>query len=216
MSLIKLLCRIPFIRESVLKYAFEVKYGDSKDEAKLTYRFTTSDGSKYFTYVKPDFIPITRWNEIEVRLMEMSSRINRETLQEFSKLTRVAAEKKDLITVARLQGELEDRIELLYDPHALIRLICATYIREDQTRSAGIWNDEIENDKFEQIKKDLMSGSLSFFLISQDLERFLAFSTTSDSDLKMFEKKLLNNQIKQVEKFDHLVSRLKDEISKQG
>ena len=213
-GVINLLAKIPAFRKAVLLYAFNVQYGDSKEEVKLDYRFTTSSGKKYYTYIKPDFIPIARWNEIETRLMEMNSRVNRETLSEFSKTTKVAAERGELLTVARLMGELEERIDMLYDPHALIRIISALYIREDQIESAGVWNDRIEDSKFDDIKKDLESGSLLFFSISEDLRNVLTFSDTSTGDYEIFEKRLLNNQIKQTEAFDQMLKKIKTAISK--
>ena len=213
-KILNILCKIPAFRKAVIKYAFDVQYGDAKEQVKLEYRFTTTSGKRYYTYIKPDFIPITRWNEIETRLMEMQSRVNRETLLEFSKTTKIAAEKNQLLTVARLMGELEERIDLLYDPHALIRIISALYIREDQIESAGVWNDRVEDAKFEDIKTDLIDGSLLFFSLSSDLMNVLTFSDTSTSDLGIFGTKPLKNQVKQVEAFDRMVTKIKEEISK--
>lgn len=212
--LIKLLCKIPAFNRAVMHYAFDVKYVDKEEFAKLEYRFSDSQGKKYYTWVKPDFIPITRWNEIETRLLEMNSRITRETLGEFVELTKAAFEKKDMFTAARLMGELDERVDMLYDPHALIRVICSLYVREDQIESSGVWNQLIEDAKFEQIKSDLQSGALLFFSLSQDLTNVLTFSDTSTGGLEIFEKSIMNNQIKQVEAFDNLIAKLKTEISK--
>ena len=216
MNLIKILSKIPYFKNQIAKVAFEIKYIDPDDAAKMKYSFTTSDGKKWYTYIKPDLIPIVRWNEIETRVMEMTSRVNRETLLEFSKTCEAAAEKKDFLTVARLMGELRERMEMLYDPHALIRIVCAMYVREDQTKSDKIWNEELEEGKFKVIKGDLESGALTFFLIERDLKNVMTFSDTSNGDFQIFEKSILKNQIKQTEVFDKMLQRLRGEITKQG
>jgi hypothetical protein len=153
---------------------------------------------------------------MQVRLQEIESRISRETLTEFAKTLKLAAEKKDLLTVARIMGELEERLNVLYDPYLLIKFLCGVYIREDQVNSAGVFNESIEKDKYEQIIKDYDSGHLSFFFHKADLGRYLKSSDGSVLDLEIFNPKIVKNQMKEVQLFDNLLSQIQASISSGG
>ena len=53
--------------------------------------------------------------------------------------------------VGHLVGALEDRVNLLFDPVLMVRFISGVAIREDQVETAHVWNEDIEEEKFNEI-----------------------------------------------------------------
>ena len=108
--------------------------------------------------------------------------------------------------VARLAGELQQRLELLYDPETIMRMLCGMLIREDQIGSAHIWNQKVENEKFEQLMADNENGQLGFFFQKSNLMSILKLTNTSDLDW-VTQEKVIQNQLKEVRLFDQRLSR---------
>jgi len=210
--LIKQLLKIPFLGKRLANEIFDVKYIDKNENLKLEFKFKAG-GKKYYKYIKDDQLPLPRFHEMELRLLEIESRISRETLFNFSKALKKYAEAKDFINVASLAGEFEKRLELLYDPELLVRFLCGLYIREDQIKNADVWNQRIEDEKFNEIMKENENGNLSFFFQQSNLRDHVGFSNTSDSESEnLLSEPIIQNQLKQSRLFNQMILNL---ISKQ-
>ena len=213
---INLLLKLPKFRNALIQRAFKLVYVDRDEWAKTEHAFTDSKGRSYRRYIRPEWMPLARYEQMQIRLQEMEARIGRESLMEFSKAQRAAAEKKDLITVARLVGELEKRLEVLYDPQLIMRFVAGLYVREDQMNTAHIWNDAIEEDKYKQLMLDNESGSLSFFFAKSDLMNHVRFSDGSNTDSQnLLTEQIVRNQLMEVRLFDQMVKEVMSSISKQ-
>jgi hypothetical protein len=216
MIVIDLLLKIPAFRKALIQKAFKLTYVDRDEWAKTEHAFTDSKGRNYRRYIRPEWMPLARYEQMQIRLQEMESRIGRESLLEFSKAQRAAAEKKDFITVARLVGELEKRLDVLYDPQLMMRFVSGLYIREDQMKTSHIWNDAIEEEKYKQLLEDNESGSLSFFFAKSDLMSHVRFSDGSNTDSqKLLSEPIVRNQLKEVRLFDQMVKDVMSSISGQ-
>lgn len=204
----KLLLKIPSIKKAIVKEYFLSSYEDRDEAAILNYVFSDSQGRKYFKYVRPDLLPLQRYEQMDIRLMEIQSRIGRETLKLYAQANEAAAKAGDLLGVARLAGELNERLEILYDPDVMFRFICGLLIREDQIKSAHKWNQEFENQKYEDLIKDF-DGRLSFFFQLTSLSDHVSFSTSSDSDLEsLMSDPMINNQMKEVKAFNQMLMKV--------
>lgn len=214
--IIKLLLKIPAFRRLLVFEAFKISYSDTEEMAKLEYKFSDSAGHKYFGYIRPEWMPIQRYEQMQLRLLEIESRISRESLLNYSKAQRLAAEKKDFVAVAQLVGELERRLDVLYDPELLMRLISGLYIREDQIKTAHIWNDSIEDEKFKQLVKDNEGGSLSFFFQKSGLMNHVRLLDGSNGNsANILTEPVIQNQLKEVRLFDQMILEASNFLSKQ-
>lgn len=206
--MIKLLLKIPYFRKQLIKIAFDTTYlsKEGEDAAKLKYVLTDSKGVKYYEYIRTDWLPLQRLEQMDTRIKEIESKIGRESLELFAECLEQAANQQKLTLVARLAGELTERLKLLYDPETMMRLLCGMLIREDQIGSAHIWNQRTENEKFEQLMSDNENGQLSFFFQKCNLKSILKSTNTSDSDWEQATaEQIIQNQLKEVRLFDQML-----------
>ena len=52
---------------------------------------------------------------------------------------------------------------LLFDPVLMVRFISGVAIREDQVETAHVWNEDIEEEKFNEIYVQVRAGGLADF-----------------------------------------------------
>ena len=212
--MIKLLLKIPYFRSALVKAAFKIAYVDRDENAILNFVFQDSKGRKYFKYIRPDLLPLQRYEQMDIRLLEIESRIGRETLKLYAKANEEAAKAGDLLGVARLAGELNDRLDILYDPDVMFRFICGLLIREDQIKSAHIWNQEFENQKYNDLIEDF-TGRLSFFFQLTSLSDHVSFSSLSGLDLEsLMSEPMMQNQMSEVKAFNQMLMKVSEVFSK--
>lgn len=217
-KIVKLLIKSAKFRNELLKYTFDMSrpVPDGDEVAKLDYILSDSKGRKYFRYIRPEWLPYSRYEQMQVRLLEIESRVSRETLKLYAEAAKKAATKGDLITVARLAGELDQRLEMLYDPELFMKFLCGMLIREDQIKSAHIWNPSIEKDKYETLLRDNEGGELSFFFQKLNLSDHVKFSGSLSSGLEMLDERVIQNQLKEVRAFDQMLQMVSDTLSQKS
>lgn len=206
--MIRLLCRIPYFERQVFDYAFKKRYIDKDSRAKLTEWFQLPDGTKYYRFIKDEWLPVPRYEQMQIRLQEMESRIGREDLQDWLKLAKDNVNKGKLADVGHLIGALEDRVNLLFDPVLMVRFISGIAIREDQVDTAHIWNEDIEEEKFNELYVAVRQGGLADFFQKVRLIDVVNFSDLSITGSDIYQTEIANNQTKQVQAFQRLLKTL--------
>lgn len=206
--MIRLLCKIPYFERLVFDYAFQKRYVDKDSRAKLTEWFQLSDGTKYYRFLKDEWLPVTRYEQMQIRLQEMESRIGREDLQSWLKLAKENVNKGKLADVGHLIGALEDRVNLLFDPVLMVRFISGIAIREDQIDTANVWNEDIEEEKFNELYLSVRQGGLADFFQRLRLTDVVSFSDLSITGSDIYQTEIVNNQQKQVAAFQRLLKTL--------
>lgn len=206
--MIGLLAKIPYFERKIYDYAFRKKYVDKDAHAKLTEWFQLPDGTKYYHFLKDEWLPVPRYEQMQVRLQEMESRIGREDLQGWLKLAKEATNKGKLSDVGHLIGVLEDRVNLLFDPVLMVRFISGIAIREDQIETAHVWNEDIEEEKFNEIYIQVRAGGLAGFFQRLRLIDVVNFSDLSITGSDIYQTEIVNNQTKQIAAFQRLLKNL--------
>lgn len=206
--MIGLLAKIPYFERKIYDYAFRKKYVDKDAHAKLTEWFQLPDGTKYYHFLKDEWLPVPRYEQMQVRLQEMESRIGREDLQGWLKLAKEATNKGKLSDVGHLIGVLEDRVNLLFDPVLMVRFISGIAIREDQIETAHVWNEDIEEEKFNEIYIQVRAGGLADFFQRLRLIDVVNFSDLSITGSDIYQTEIVNNQTKQIAAFQRLLKNL--------
>lgn len=209
--LINLLIKFKSFRTALVYRAFQITYTESDEVSKLEYVLTDSTGKKYYRYLRDEWMPLFRYEEMQTRLLEIESRVSRETLILFSKALNKAAEGKDFLLVARLAKELEDRIELLYDPRMLVRFISGVLVREDQI-GKHTWNRRQEEEKYNQLIADNENGQLSFFFQKCNLTKYVRYSSSSSSGSEYLTEQVINNQMKGATLFDQMIEKISNTL----
>ena len=204
--IVNLLLKIPAFRRALVFRALNTAYIDREETAILKLAFADSKGRQYFRYIRDELLPLKRYEQMQIRLLEMESRISRESLKKYAEANRKMAEKKDFIGVAQLCGELEDRLNILYDPEIMVKFLSGILIREDQIKTAHIWNNDFENEKAEFLMKDNQDDNLSFFFRSLSLDQYVEFSDTSNTDLMT--EPIIKNQLMEVRLFDQMIQKV--------
>lgn len=213
-NIIKLLMKFDSFRAGLLKAAFETQFKPIKNVDRMKYVLSDSKGVKYYEYIKSEWLPLPRYEQMQTRLLEIESKIGRESLLMFSEVIKKLAQKNDLIGVARMAGELEERLNLLYDPEIMCRFICGLLIREDQIDSAEVWNQQIENEKFKQLMADNENGNLGFFFQQTGLERYLKFSSSSGLDWEtLMNEQMIQFNLQSARLFDQMNQKVSTSLS---
>lgn len=210
--MIKLLAKIPYFERMIFDYAFKKRYVDQDTRAKLNEWFILPDGTKYYRYQKDEWLPVTRYEQMQIRLQELESRIGREDLKGWLQLAKSTVDNKKISDLGKLIGALEDRVNLLYDPVLMLRFICGIAIREDQINTAHLWNEEIEEEKFNEIYVQVKAGGLSDFFQKLHLIDIVNFSDLSITGLEIYNQELNNNQTKEVQAFQRMLKKLTLEL----
>ena len=204
--MIKHLCKIPGIETAILKYAFNKQSKPKGSEfAKMQFKFIDSEGKKYYRYYDDFDIPVMRFEQLQIKLREIESRISNEHLDKWieviEKILSKGDKQKAAIEAIQMIGTLKQRREVLYEEKLLMQLVCILYIREDQ--DATIWDEEIEKYKFERLKADQTGGLRDFFIMA-GLNEFLP----SLKDMQSGWEKFLENQKQQIEAFDNMTDQV--------
>lgn len=212
MPMINLLVKIPFFgswfEKEIYDYAFKKRYVDKESRAKLREWFILPSGTRYYKFLKDEWMPVTRYDEMQARLLEMESRIGREDLTKWISLAETCVNEGKISDLGHLVGLLKERVDLLFDPVLMVQFISGIAIREDQIDTAQIWNVEIENEKFNEIFEQVKGGGLSDFFQSLRLTDIVAFSDLSINGSEITNPQILDNQLKQVQAFNRVLQSL--------
>lgn len=174
--------------EPIMKYAFESKYkGKFEDFDKMEMVFLDSEGRKYFSYLDPMEIPVVRRRQLEIKLLEADSGVSLDILNlwldNIDKECESVDPKKAVLNISRLSKSLRERTDLGADVELLMKICCIIYVREDQ--NPHVWNEKLEEEKFEQLMKDRAGGLYDFFIMT-GLSEFLPFLKGMEKGFKEY------------------------------
>lgn len=201
--MLNIFCKIKFIEDAVLKYAF-TQQRKPKDEqfARMEFKFLDSTGKRYYRYFDDFDIPVQRMEQLQLKLREIESRINLEQLDEWVEAVERILSKNDKqkanVEAIQMLGALRERRKVLYEPELLMRACCILYIREDQ--NPVIWDEVLEDEKYQQLNKDKVGGLYDFFYMS-GLKTFLPSLKDMQKDWMSFS----DNQKSQMDAFTNMI-----------
>jgi len=210
-----LFCKDEETKKSVLKYATELQFSNLPNQDKLEYAFTDSKGLKWFRWVQDTFIPIARFDQLQINLIEMESRISRKSLeswiQNVSKVLEKNNSNKIREEVGHLLGGLKERLDILHEPELMLRFVSGMHIREDQLDQPEVWNERLEENKFQQLLKD-QDGHLYEFLKKNGLAHLFKSSAITPEEWNQH----LKSQIKAVAGFDVAMAKVGSTLNRKS
>ena len=150
--------------------------------------FKDSAGAWYRRYTDEMLLPILRMEQLQITTREISNRIDDRDISAFleNHESILLSDKKPdekLRTLGQHVHNLRERLapELL-PPDLLMKLVCITYIREDQ--DPFLWDETFEKDKHTQLMKDYARGGVRDFFTQVGLSGFLPSLEGLQSDMK--------------------------------
>lgn len=150
--------------------------------------FVDSKGNDYYRY-KSDFdIPISRFKEIQKRMMLMSSGLSETSVLLIAEAIEKAinrGNKPDIAEVGFLAKEIKKRANVFIDTDQLMDTVCLVYIRQDETPNVIDW--AIHKEKVEQLTID-SNGGLHDFFYTTGLNQYLPFVGTTEDEFNQFYK----------------------------
>lgn len=204
--MIELLAKIPYFKNKMLVWATEVQFSGLPNQDKLEHAFTDSKGLKWFKWINEAFMPISRYDQVQIHLIEMESRIGRSSLEGWIATTSKVLErnntKKIREDIGHLLGGLRERIELLHEPELMMRFVSAMHIREDQLETPEVWIPRLENEKFKQLMAD-QNDHLYEFLKKNGLAHLFQSSNITTEDWNRY----LGVQLKRGLAFDEMIAK---------
>lgn len=151
--------------------------------------FRDGKGNWYRRYEDEMKLPIKRMERLHIIAREIGNRVDDGDLSAFLEnhesiiLSDKTADEK-LKLLHQHTVNLKQRTDLLAPPELLMRLVCATYIREDQ--DPCVWDEALEDEKHAQLMRD-QAGGLADFFYTAGLSGYLP----SPSSLRSGTEKLL-------------------------
>lgn len=180
--MIRFLCKIPFIRKSVLDYAFKAKT-KPKGFEDLHFAFRDSEGRKYYTFKDGFDVYMKRKVEIDTKLTELSAQLSKRELSDIVEAMKKAINRKqpDIATIGFLVNEIEKRNEMLVHEEIMFDLLALHYVREDENPAKV--DSEIHDEKLAYFRQ---SERLDFFFENQMLKELFPMLEHFGTNLKTF------------------------------
>lgn len=142
---------------------------------------TDKQKRNYYKFNDEMDMPMLRKHEIDICMMELRyGRDFDDVIQVMdSSLNQTVAGKvkPDLKAVGYLLHEIQERKKYLFDSKILFAICANTLIREDESPFKP--DQTITNEKIKVFTDEIGRGGLSFFLIKNDLMKYLPFSNIS-------------------------------------
>lgn len=163
--------------------------------------FVDSNGVQYYTFKDRFDVPLLRFQEMEKRVMQLSSNLTEKNVDLFCDAMEKALNKgknSDIAMIGHLVHEIRERKEILLNEEIMFALVANWYIRDDE--NPAVVDEVILKEKIEQFKKDSKDGLYDFFYTAglktyipylEDLkDDFNEFITMSNIKLKALEKQM--------------------------
>lgn len=159
----------------------------------LEYRFTDSNGLKYYGFSSEIDVPVDRYIALQKYAKWLNSNITKDSLGvildkmnsliEDGVVQKKTGQKMNVVKLAALINELKERHEMILEDQIIYNIICVQLIREDE--EIGVFNKTIHQEKVDQCIKEIEDGN-DFFLQSLEYSRLIDYSTMSPSEWKAF------------------------------
>jgi hypothetical protein len=148
--------------------------------------FVDSNGNAYYKYSSDFDIPISRFKEIQKRLVLLNSGLSGESITLLCSAMEKAlnnGKKPDIAEIGFLIKEIGKRANIFVDTDLLMDTACLLYIRQDEKQNTIDWG--IHKQKVEQLTIDSKGGLYDFFYLT-GLTAYIPFLGTSDEEFNLF------------------------------
>lgn len=155
------------------------------DFSKMEYKFTDSQGRRYYSYLNDYDIPIVRFGQFKRYLKELANGMDRDEVDLFIAAMKVAVNKTPpaMDKVGFILNEMELRNEMLLCEEVMFNMVAALYIREDQ--HPGKWDEETEQVKAQYLKIEAQ-GKLYDFFDTASLGKYIPYLKEFKGKLEKF------------------------------
>ncbi len=144
------------------------------DFSKMEYKFTDSQGRRYYSYINDYDIPIKRYGQFKRFLMELANGMDRDEVKLFIAAMKSAVNKNpvEMDKIGFILNEMELRNDMLFHEEIMFNMVAALYIREDQ--HPGEWDEETEQVKAQYLKIEA-KGKLYDFFVTASLGKYIPY-----------------------------------------
>lgn len=170
-------------RKRFNKFIYHDQRLKPKDFELLDYKFTDSNGMRYYRYREEFKIPLSRKGEIEDLMIELKNCMTNDEMGKFIEGMKKALNDGDLTMIGFLLTEIEDRRNWLARSEILWHLAAAITIREDEDPAE--FDEEIQRQKIAQFQKD---HALHDFFVTSGLIEFVPYLNKSEVDWNAYMK----------------------------
>ncbi len=155
------------------------------DFSKMEYKFTDSQGRRYYSYLNDYDIPIKRYGQFKRFLMELANGMSRDEVKLFISAMKSALNKTpiDIAQIGFVLNEMELRNDILFHEEIMFNMVATLYIREDQ--HPGEWDEETEQVKAQYLKLEAQ-GKLYDFFVTASLGKYIPYLKEHKGTLREF------------------------------
>lgn len=155
------------------------------DFSKMEYKFTDSQGRRYYSYLNDYDIPIKRYGQFKRFLMELANGMSRDEVKLFISAMKSSLNKTpvDIAQIGFVLNEMELRNDILFHEEIMFNMVATLYIREDQ--HPGEWDEETEQVKAQYLKIEAQ-GKLYDFFVTASLGKYIPYLREHKGTLREF------------------------------
>ena len=171
--------------EGLTKYYVKTQNKHPK-HSDLEYRFTDSNGLKYYGFNSDLDLPTDRYVQLQKYATWMQSNLSKETMDTFvdkingiiedGVLKIVNGKRTNLIRLAALVGEMKTRNDMVLEDQIIYNIVCIQLVREDEP--VGVFTEKIHLEKVNTCMSEVEKGN-SFFLKTLEYGRLVEYSSMS-------------------------------------
>ena len=157
----------------------------------LELAFLDSDSKKFFKFSEKMALPLERWAHLNKYLALYERGLSGEAMDELLDAIEVAIEdglkdpkKKSAARIGAIVHQMRWRKGMIVPPELIYNILAVQLVREDETIEA--FDNDIQMQKVEQLKKEVAKYGCSFFLQFRELRKLYDFSTMSESEWEQY------------------------------
>jgi len=171
--------------ENIKWFKKKPKLAKHPDFSKMEYKFTDSQGRRYYSYLNDYDIPIKRYGQFKRFLMELANGMARDEVKLFIDAMKSALNKTpiDIAQIGFVLNEMELRNDILFHEEIMFNMVATLYIREDQ--HPGEWDEETEQVKAQYLKIEAQ-GKLYDFFVTASLGKYIPYLKEHKGTLREF------------------------------
>ena len=185
-------------REDILKQVHQDSSGIKFNRSDLEYRYTGIDGHSYSSFPDSLGLPIDRFGKMKHFLMWMASGI---APQELTALLDKASEalasgikdNKNAAMIGMCIEEIRGRERMTIHTELLFNFLAVQWVRDDE--DPLIYNNQIQLEKVEVLKKENAAGNSYFFFQQKELKMLSNLFRMSEGEwLTYWNESILNQE----------------------
>lgn len=201
-------------KDKFIQYHIEERNNNNYDFSQLEYRFTDSDGKKYYGYNDKLTMSFDRFSQLNDYHIWWSNGLTERELHVLLDVAEKALEngivklekgqRTNVLTISAVLNEIRLRKDMIKHTELIYNILAVQLVREDE--NPLLFNNDIHLKKVDQFKKEVLNNNC-FFLSMNEFKMLFNYVTMSEQEYQNYVKESKEQAKKNLEVITFLESR---------